>query len=93
MGSRGSSNMVNGQQQFVFQPPQQPSQHLTAPGPRPTPQYGPAGAGGPVGQQTKISMQFVNQTIASRNAAATSSGGENSNGHVKGGQRILLPKT
>jgi hypothetical protein len=95
------------QQQFIFQQPQQPYQHQTAPGPSPTAQYGPAGYGPPVAQQTKIPMTFVNQTIASRNAAATSGNGHgngngpangNGNGNgsahanAKGGQRILLPK-
>ncbi|KAJ4538799.1 hypothetical protein HRR83_001037 [Exophiala dermatitidis] len=92
-------------QQYIFQPPQQPFQHHPAPGPASTPQYAPSGAGHgvPVGQQSKIPMTFVNQTIASRNAAAATSGSPghgngngngngNANGHVKGGQRMLLPK-
>ncbi|KIX01587.1 uncharacterized protein Z518_09313 [Rhinocladiella mackenziei CBS 650.93] len=88
MGSQSSPALAAGPQQFIFQPPQQPFQHQAAPGPSPTPQYGPAGAGAPVGQQTKIPMTFVNQTIASRSAAAAGNG----NGNGKGGQRMLLPK-
>ena len=91
MGSVGSPSLPNGPQQFIFQPPQQPFQHQTAPAPTPTPQYGPSGAsaGAPIGQQTKIPMTFVNQTIASRNAAAATGNG---NANAKGGQRMLLPK-
>lgn len=89
-GSQSSPLLSNGPQQFIFQPPQQPLQYQAAPGPDPTPKYGPAGQGAPVGQQTKIPMTFVNQTIASRNAAATGNG--NMNVNAKGGQRILLPK-
>ncbi|EXJ88399.1 hypothetical protein A1O1_05329 [Capronia coronata CBS 617.96] len=92
-----SPTMTNGPQQFIFQPPQQPYQHQPAPGPLSTPQYGPTGAGAPIGQQTKIPITFVNQTIASRNAAAASAasagnGNGNANANGKGGQRILLPK-
>ncbi|KIW92009.1 uncharacterized protein Z519_06991 [Cladophialophora bantiana CBS 173.52] len=62
---------------------------------------GGTGGGGPpmqvVGQQTKIPMTFVNQTIASRNAAAAaaSAGGSGSTpgGNGQGnGKRVLLPK-
>ncbi|OAL25041.1 hypothetical protein AYO22_04918 [Fonsecaea multimorphosa] len=148
---------LNGPQQYIFQPPQQPYQHQSAPAPAPTPHYGPhpasprplgsgtgansavtsaaagaaasvtagAGAGvgsvaapgsapsdgrgGPtmqvIGQQTKIPMTFVNQTIASRNAAAAAAAGAGgaggsgngtptgNNGQSQGnGKRVLLPK-
>lgn len=97
MGSQSqhSPTLTNGPQQFIFQPPQQPYQHQPAPGPASMPQYGPSGVGAPVAQQNKIPMTFVNQTIASRNAAAASAsspGNGNLNGNPKGGQRILLPK-
>lgn len=105
LGSQsGGSRQTNGPQQFIFQTPQQPLQHQAAPGPSPTPQYGPAGSAAgaaPVGQQTKIPMTFINQTIkVSRNAAASAggnAGGGSPSGsvvaaNVKGGQRLLLPK-
>jgi hypothetical protein len=105
LGSQsGGSRQSNGPQQFIFQTPQQPLQHQAAPGPSPTPQYGPAGSAAgaaPVGQQTKIPMTFINQTIkVSRNAAASAggnAGGGSPSGsvvaaNVKGGQRLLLPK-
>lgn len=74
-----------GPQQFIFQPPQQPLQYQPAPGRTPPPQYGPGGTGSRVDRGGKSSMTFVNQTIASRDAAA-------GNPNPKGGQRILLPK-
>ncbi|KIW23201.1 uncharacterized protein PV07_11421 [Cladophialophora immunda] len=141
------SPLLNGPQQFIFQPPQQPYQHQSAPGPAPTPQYSPhpasplgsgtganstvtsagavpsvsagagagsgvgnvgapsgggGGNGGPtmqvIGQQTKIPMTFVNQTIASRNAAAAAAASAGGNGTPSGnggpgnGKRVLLPK-
>lgn len=107
LGSQSTrSTSGNGPQQFIFQTPQQPLQHQAAPGPTPTAQYGPAGSAAgsvPVGQQTKIPMTFINQTIkVSRNAAAASvAGGDAGVGgssgsvvaaNVKGGQRMLLPK-
>ena len=96
-------------QQFIFQPPQQPFQHQTAPGrpgsragsrdgiasaggsESPAPQFGAANVArtntsSPAENQRK--MTFVNQTIASRNAAAASAGAT----PPKGGQRMLLPK-
>lgn len=107
LGSQqGGGPRQNGPQQFIFQTPQQPLQHHAAPGPTPTPQYGPAGSAAgaaPVGQQTKIPMTFINQTIKVRTAAA-SAGGNAGGGvapggvasgaaaNVKGGQRLLLPK-
>lgn len=80
-----TTNNGPSQQQFIFQPPQQPFQHQSAPGPTPTPQYGPTGAG-PVGQQTKIPMTFVNQTIASRNAAAAASASASASASPAGSQ-------
>ncbi|KAK5237922.1 hypothetical protein LTR47_001015 [Exophiala xenobiotica] len=76
-----------GPQQFIFQPPQQPLQYQPAPGRTPPPsQYGAGGSGSSRGDRAgRSSMTFVNQTIASRDAAA-------GNPNPKGGQRILLPK-
>ncbi|EXJ78270.1 hypothetical protein A1O3_09431 [Capronia epimyces CBS 606.96] len=92
-GSQALPTLAPVPQQYIFQPPQQPYQHQPAPRPASASQYGQPSAGAPVGQQSKIPITFVNQTIASRNAASTSSpvnGNVNANG--KGGQRMLLPK-
>ena len=77
-------------QQFVFQtPPMPPPVNAGSP-------TSPVGPGG--GQQTKMSMTFVNQTIESRNAAAQAvhdGNGGNSGANAKGigaGKRTLLPK-
>ena len=82
-----------------YAPPSTPDQAPAVAPDTPAANIGPSEDGSPGapvsvgGQQTKIPITFVNQTIASRNAAAASQGGAGGKGTDQGnGKRVLLPK-